>query len=114
MPYSEVVPPEEAHSSAEPSPVAKQTHADASDEASVSNEAATANTARVRPIWPPFEALGPVLRARAFLSVSFGELRAQVRSAVAVPPTFCACRPRPRAQEAQQTQQAQLRGDGNK
>src|SRR5215467_8744994 len=40
----------------------------------------------------PFEALGPVLRARAFLSVSFGELRAQVRSAVAVPPTFCACR----------------------
>jgi hypothetical protein len=48
MPYSEVVPPEEAHSSAEPSPVAKQTHADASDEASVSNDVATANAARVR------------------------------------------------------------------
>jgi hypothetical protein len=31
----------------EPSPLAKQTHADASDEASVSNEAATANAARV-------------------------------------------------------------------
>ena len=76
MPYSEVVPPEEAHSSAEPSPVAKQTHADASDEASVSNEAVTANAARVRPIWPPFEALGPVFRARVFLSVSFGDLRA--------------------------------------
>src|SRR5262249_53119744 len=70
----------------EPSPVAKQTHADASDEASVSNEAAMANTARVRPIWPPFEALGPVLRARAFLSVSFGELRAQVANIIKFTP----------------------------
>jgi len=45
-----------------------------------------ANTARVRPIWPPFEALGPVLRARAFLSVSFGELRAQVANVIKFTP----------------------------
>src|SRR5262249_46447556 len=54
----------------EPSPTARHTHAEASDEASVSNEAATPNTARVLPIWSPL--LGSVLWARVLLSVSFG------------------------------------------
>src|SRR5262249_20031662 len=70
----------------EPSPTARQTHAEASDEASVNNEAATTNAARVRPIRFSPEALDPVLRARVFLSVSFGELRAAgAREARAAP-----------------------------
>src|SRR5262245_48981702 len=62
----------------EPSPAARHSHAAASDEASVNNEAATTNAARVRPIpgsplrlWPC-----PAVRARVFLAVSFGDLRA--------------------------------------
>jgi hypothetical protein len=42
----------------EPSPTARHTHAAASDEASVNNEAATTNQARVRPIRFSPEALG--------------------------------------------------------
>src|SRR5262245_28771525 len=61
----------------EPSPTARHSHAAASDEASVNNEAATTNAVRVRSIRFSPEPLGrPVFQARVFLSGLFGELRA--------------------------------------